>query len=78
MMKKVFHALIAIGSAIFYVGALIFVFGQAVCMLIGQPALVTAIETNVDAIIFPVISMVGVLCWIYSLIWKKKGKKSES
>ena len=71
MMKKLFHMLIAIGSVIFYVGALVFVFGQAVCLLLGQPALVTAIETNVDAVIFPTISVVGVLCWVYSLFWKK-------
>lgn len=76
-MQKVFHALIALGCVIFFVGSVLFVLGQAVCLVTGQPEMITTIETSVDAVIFPTISIVGVLAWIYSLIWKKpKEKKS--
>lgn len=76
-MQKVFHALIALGCAIFFIGSLIFVLGQAVCLITGQPEMITTIETSVDAVIFPAISIVGVLAWIYTLIWKK-AKDKES
>ena len=74
-MKKLFHILIALGIAVFAIGSVIFVLGQAVCLILGQPAMITAIETSVDAVIFPALSLTGLLCWIYSLIWKKSKKE---
>ena len=76
-MQKVFHVLIALGLAIFAIGSLIFVLGQAVCLIVGMPEMITTIETTVDAVIFPAMALVGALSWIYSLIWKKS-KKTES
>lgn len=76
-MQKLFHILIALGLVIFAIGSLVFVFGQAVCLILGMPEMITTIETTVDAFIFPAMALVGALAWIYSLIWKK-GKKSES
>ena len=51
-MQKVFHILIALGLAIFGIGSVIFVLGQAVCLIAGMPEMVTMIETTVDAVIF--------------------------
>lgn len=73
-MQKLFHILIAIGLAIFAVGSVLFVLGQAVCLIAGQPEMITAIETGVDAFIFPAMALVGALSWVYSLIWKSKKK----
>ena len=75
-MKKLFHALIALGSVVFFVGGLIFVFGQALCLVLGQPEWIIQLESSVDAIIFPAIALTGLLCWIYSLIWKT-GKSKD-
>ena len=75
-MQKLFHILIALGLVIFAVGSLVFVFGQAVCLIFGLPEMITTIETTADAFAFPAMALVGVLAWIYSLIWKK-GKKSD-
>ncbi len=57
-MQKVFHILIALGLAIFGVGSVIFVLGQAVCLIAGMPEMVTTIETSVDAVIFPAIALI--------------------
>lgn len=75
-MKKIFHALIGLGTAVFFVGSVLFVFGQAICLLLGQPAMITAIETTVDAVVFPAIAITGLLCYVYSAIYKQS-KKSE-
>lgn len=75
-MKKMFHMLIGIGTIVFFAGSLLFVFGQAVCLLIGQPAMLTLIEEKVDAVIFPAIALTGLLCYLYSCFYKK-AKKSE-
>ena len=58
-MQKVFHILIALGLAIFGIGSVIFVLGQAVCLIAGMPEMVTMIETTVDAVIFPAIVLLG-------------------
>lgn len=72
MMKKLFHVLIALGSLVFFVAGLIFVFGQALCIVLGQPEWIIQLESSVDGVIFPAIAITGLLCWIYSLIWKTK------
>ena len=74
-MQKVFHILIALGLANFGVGYVIFVQGQAVCLIAGMPEMVTTIETSVDAVIFPAIALTGLLSFIYGCIWKKPKKK---
>lgn len=75
-MKKVFHALIGLGSVIFFLGSLLFVFGQAICLALGQPELVVLIETSVDAVVFPAIALTGLLCYLYSVIYKKPKSKN--
>ena len=54
------------------VAGLIFVFGQALCIVLGQPEWIIQLENSVDGVIFPAIAITGLLCWIYSLIWKPK------
>ena len=73
-MKKLFHALIGLGTAVFFIGSVLFVFGQAICLLLGQPAMITTIETTVDAVVFPAIAITGLLCYVYSAIYKKSNK----
>lgn len=73
-MKKAFHALIGIGTAVFFIGSLVFVLGQAVCLLLGQPAMMVLIEEKVDAVIFPAVALTGLLCYLYSCIYKKAKK----
>lgn len=75
-MKKVFHILIALGLAIFLAGSLIAVLCQAVGLIIGLPSFIVTVEGFVEELIFPAISLAGLLCWIYGMIWPKK-KKSE-
>lgn len=75
-MKKLFHILIGIGTAVFFAGSLIFVLGQALCLIAGQPAMLILIEEKVDAVIFPAIALTGLLCYLYSCFYKKS-KKSE-
>ena len=77
-MQKVFHILIALGLAIFGIGSVIFVLGQAVCLIAGMPEMVTMIETTVDAVIFPAIALTGLLSFIYGCIWKKSKKQDCS
>ena len=77
-MQKLFHILIGLCLLVYAIGSLVFVFGQAICLIVGMPEMITTIETTADADAFPAMSIVGALAWIYSLIWKKKGKKSES
>ena len=77
-MQKLFHILLGLCLLVYAIGSLVFVFGQAICLIVGMPEMITTIETTADAFAFPAMSIVGALAWIYSLIWKKKGKKSES
>lgn len=76
-MQKLFHILIALGLLIYAIGSLIFVFGQAVCLIVGMPEMITTIETTADAFAFPAMALVGALAWIYSLIWKNPKKKES-
>ena len=39
-------------------------------------AFIITVEGFVEELIFPAISLAGLLCWIYGMIWPKK-KKSE-
>lgn len=71
-MKKLLHILIALGTVVFYAGGLIFVFGQAICLLIGQPEMMVKIEEAVSTVIFPAISVTGLLCFFYSYFMKEK------
>ena len=73
-MQKLFHILIGLCLLVYAIGSLVFVFGQAVCLVLGMPEMITTIADTADAFAFPAMSLVGVLGWIYSLIWKSKKK----
>ena len=76
-MKKLFHILVALCSVVYFAGSLVFVFGQAVALLLGQPELIISIESGVDAVIFPTLAITGLLCYLYSIFYKKKSKKKD-
>ena len=77
-MQKLFHILIGLCLLVYAIGSLVFVFGQAICLIAGMPEMITTIETTADAFAFPAMSIVGDLACIYSLFWNNKNKKSES
>jgi len=73
-MKKLFHALIATGALIFFAGGLVFVLGQLIFLIIGQPEMMIKIEEIISKIIFPAISITGLLCFVYGYCYPKKKK----
>lgn len=64
-MKALVRILIAIGCVICFVGGLIFVFGQALCIILDMPEMVIQIESAVSTVVFPVMSVTGLLCFFY-------------
>ncbi|MEL4358287.1 MULTISPECIES: hypothetical protein [unclassified Luteococcus] len=75
-MKKLFHVVIGLGTAVFFLGGLLFVLGQTLFLVLGKPEMIIAIEDRVDDVIFPAIAIVGVLCYLYSVIYPQKKKES--
>ena len=73
-MQKVFHILIALGLAIFGIGSVIFVLGQAVCLIAGMPEMVTGIFGITEPAIYG-ITLPRKKPFIYGCIWKKSKKQ---
>ena len=44
-MQKLFHILIGLCLLVYAIGSLVFVFGQAICLIAGMPEMITTIET---------------------------------
>ena len=70
-MEKAYKVLICIGFSVVYVGGLAYVLLQALGLVIGNPKLVIQAEM-LTAIIFPVASASGLLCFLFGYIFKKK------
>ncbi|WP_420176863.1 hypothetical protein [Luteococcus sp. OSA5] len=76
-MKKLFHIVIGLGTAVFFIGGLLFVLGQTLFLLLGKPEMIIAIEDRVDDVIFPAIAIVGVLCYLYTILFPTKKETAE-
>lgn len=76
-MKKVVRILIAMACGICFLGGLVFVFGQTICIFLNRPDLVMQIESSVSAIIFPSMSFAGLLCFFYHYFDKKLYRKKK-
>ena len=75
MMKKLYQNLILIGFLIFFLGGCIYVAGQFLCLVLGQPEMMIAFE-RVTGVIFPAASVSGLLCFLYHYVFSEK-KESE-
>ena len=40
-MQKLFHILIGLCLLVYAIGSLVFVFGQAICLIVGMPEMIT-------------------------------------
>ncbi|MCB6610629.1 hypothetical protein V3C10_20845 [[Clostridium] symbiosum] len=70
-MKKIYHYLILAGFLIFFLGGSIYVAGQIVCLIIGQPELMISLE-GITKVIFPAASISGLLCFLNQYLFTKK------
>ena len=50
-MKKLYYNLILIGFLIFFLGGCIYVAGQIVCLLIGQPEIMISLEGDRKSVV---------------------------
>lgn len=72
-MKKLYYNLIFIGFLIFFLGGVIYVAGQAVCLIIGLPEIMISLE-GISKVIFPAASLSGLLCFLNQYLFgKNKG-----
>lgn len=74
-MKRLYQNLILIGFLIFFLGGCIYVAGQFLCLVLGQPEMMIAFE-RVTGVIFPAASVSGLLCFLYHYVFREK-KESE-
>lgn len=70
-MKKMYHYLILAGFLIFFLGGCIYVAGQIVCLITGQPELMISLE-GITKVIFPAASISGLLCFLNQYLFEKK------
>lgn len=73
-MEKGLKFLIGIGFLIVVIGGVIYVAGQMLDLLLGQPQLMITIENTVTKVIFPAASVSGLLCFAYYYLFPKKKK----
>lgn len=74
-MKKLYQNLILIGFIIFLLGGCLYVAGQLICLVLGFPERMIALE-RITKIIFPVASVSGLLCFLYRYLFKEKEKEA--
>ena len=70
-MKKTYHYLILAGFLIFFLGGCIYVAGQIVCLVLGQPELMISLE-GITKVIFPAASISGLLCFLNQYLFAKR------
>lgn len=75
-MKKLYNTVIFILCLIFFVGAALYVVGQLIFLVAGQPALIHAVA-GIEKVIFPAASICGLLCYLNQYFFPGKKQQRE-
>ena len=76
-MEKLFKNLIGLGFLIVVIGGIIYVAGQMLALLFGQPQLMIMLESTITKVIFPTAAVSGLFCFLYYYLFRKTAKEDD-
>lgn len=71
-MQKIYKMIILAGFVLVVLGGILYVGGQMLSLVLGQPQLMITLESSITSFIFLVASVSGLLCFVYGYVFKKK------